>query len=38
VEELLNIETNDYGSDAPLFESDQPAEGAPADPDDPVKW
>ena len=37
VEELLNIETNDYGTDVPAFGSDQPADGA-ADPSDPVKW
>jgi TRAP-type mannitol/chloroaromatic compound transport system permease large subunit len=37
VEELLNIETNDYGADVPLFGTDQPAEGE-ANPSDPVKW
>ena len=37
VEELLNIETNDYGSDVPLFGNDQPA-GGEASPSDPVKW
>ena len=37
VEELLNIETNDYGSDFPSFESDQPAD-AESDAPDPVKW
>jgi TRAP-type mannitol/chloroaromatic compound transport system permease large subunit len=37
VEELLNIETNDYGTDVPAFGSDQPADGT-ANPSDPVKW
>jgi hypothetical protein len=37
VEELLNIETNDYSTDMPAFGSDQPADGE-ANPSDPVKW
>jgi TRAP-type mannitol/chloroaromatic compound transport system permease large subunit len=37
VEELLNIETNDYGSDLPAFGTDKPADGGTT-PSDPVKW
>jgi TRAP-type mannitol/chloroaromatic compound transport system permease large subunit len=37
VEELLNIETNDYGTDMPAFGTDQPADGE-SKPADPVKW
>lgn len=38
VEELLNIETNDYSSDVPMFGDEQPAENGESNPSDPVKW
>jgi TRAP-type mannitol/chloroaromatic compound transport system permease large subunit len=38
VEELLNIETNDYGSDIPAFGTDKPADGTSNSTSDPVKW
>jgi tripartite ATP-independent transporter DctM subunit len=44
VEELLNIETNDYGNETPLFGDEKPEGAAEESPDsskessDPVKW